>query len=95
MSTPLAPSNPRPPEPQENLLQAIRDNAERHKKFWEYRIQQLYRTIRESQDEINEIIHKRVALEISESAVQLVTREPIAFTSSNMEIPNESEDLQV
>lgn len=82
-------ASPRPSEPQENLLQAVRDNGARHIEFWDWRIAQLMKTIRESQDEINELTHKKIALQISLASITDVTRETRMDTLSNGKSENE------
>lgn len=76
----------KPPEPNENLLQAIRDNVSRHRTFKQWRIEQLYLTIQESQDEINKLEHELVALEIAERASVPVTKDNVVTIDTTSSI---------
>lgn len=67
----------KPPEPNENLLQAIRDNVQRHITFKEWRISEHYKTIAESQEEINRLEHELVALNIAYNASVPVTKDNV------------------
>lgn len=75
----------KPPEPQENLLQAIRDGAKRHKEWKLWRIEQLYKTIQESQEEIVKLETEIVSIEIAEKSVEKITRETTLHTSMEVE----------
>lgn len=72
----------KPPEPNENLLQAIRDNTARHITFKEWCIEQHYKTIAESQEEINKLEHELVALNIAHRASVPVTKDNVVVSDN-------------